>query len=383
MDTSDPDISFDAKGVCNHCHRAQRLCRKHIVTGGQGQAKFDQLIQRVRKEGKNKEYDSILGISGGSDSSYLAAKVIDAGLRPLAVHFDSGWNSELAVNNIERLVKALNIDLYTLVCDWREMKDLQRSYFRASVINCDVPQDHAFMAVLWKLAKKNGIKFILSGHNLATESYLPVKFRGYSSQDWKNVRSIQKKFGTRKLNVFPHVGFFRHMYYKHVNPFRVLNPLNFLDYHKEKSMEELKKTHGWVKYKGKHGESIFTRFFQGYYLPEKFGIDKRKAHYSALINSEQMSRDEAMEAVSKPFYESSSDLNEDRDFVLKKLDIMEDEWDDIMQKPPVQATTYGSHKKWYDIEKNMIQFAAKSAQKLLPVRSVEKMKQKHDERFRN
>ncbi|MDA7880914.1 N-acetyl sugar amidotransferase [Akkermansiaceae bacterium] len=381
LDTWDTSIEFDENGVCNYCHRAERALRERTVSGEAGLRMFERQVEEVKQHGEGKEYDSILGISGGTDSSYLAVKVVEAGLRPLAVHFDSGWNSEGAVHNIERLVKGLGIDLFTLVCDWREMKDLQRSYFRASVINCDVPQDHAFVAVLWKLAADNGIKHIFSGHNVATESYLPVSFRGYSSRDWKNIKAIQKRFGTRKLKAFPHVTYRRSQYYKYVKKFRVFNSLNYLDYDKSKATAELRDRFQLVQYKGKHGESYFTKFFQGHYLPTKFGIDKRRAHLASLINSAQMTREEALEELSRPFYDNPSELRQDKEFVLKKLGICEAEWVEIMGAPEVDATAYPSNNRLYLTEQWGMARAAKIAKLVLPGSFTKKLQRKLREKF--
>ncbi len=382
MDTSDPRIEFDSDGVCSHCHRSKRELARRVVAGKEGEKRFSQLMEVIRKSRGNREYDSILGISGGVDSSYLALKCVQAGLRPLAVHFDSGWNSEVSVKNIESLVKTLGIDLFTVVCDWREMKDLQRAFFRASVVNCDIPQDHAFIAVLWRLAAKHGIKYIISGHNVNTESVLPVSYRGYSSHDWAHIRDIQKRFGTLKLRRYPHVGFWGQMWYKYFSGFRVVTPLDYLDYSKTAACKYLEQEVGWRVYRGKHGESRFTKFFQGYYLPEKFSIDKRRAHLSALINSGQVTREDALCELELPFYSDPMELKEDKGFILKKLGIDDEEWDEIMTRPIRTERDYASNRRLYASERRIIEGAGRLAKRMFPQRLRTWMQQRFMQAFK-
>ena len=289
-------------------------------------------MKKLKLKGKGNQYNCLIGLSGGADSSFLAKKVVDLGLRPLAIHFDSGWNSEMSVNNIEVLVKKLNFDLKTIVCDWNEMRDLQVSFFKASVPNCDIPQDHAFYSILWKEATKHNIKYIISGHNMSTESILPVSW-GYKSRDLRYLNDIQNKFGTKKLRNYPKLGFFNlYFYYPYVKKIKMVFPLDYMSYNKKEAISHLEKTIGWKQYGGKHHESIFTRFFQAYYLPKKFGFDKRKPHLSSLIVSNQISREEALSELKKDPYQ---DLNfeEDRAFVLKKLRLSESEFQKIMKLP--------------------------------------------------
>ena len=307
-----------------------------------GKIYLENMVSRIKKSGKGKPYDCMIGLSGGADSSYLAKKVVDLGLRPLAIHFDSGWNSEMSVNNIEAIVKSLNLDLKTIVCDWDEMRDLQVAFLKASVPNCDIPQDHSFYAILWKEAAKNNIKYILSGHNMATESILPGSW-GYKSRDLRYLNDIHKKFGKIKLKKYPRLGFLGlYLYYPIIKNIKMEFPLDYMSYNKNNAINELEQTIGWKKYGGKHHESIFTRFFQSYYLPTKFGYDKRKPHLSSLIVSNQITRTKALNELTKDPY-SGMNFIQDKDFVLKKLRISEDVFEKIMTNNPKSYKNYQSN----------------------------------------
>lgn len=351
MDTSDPRISFDAAGVCNHC-RSYEIEAKPIVDradSGQAAPELARVVEKIKAAGKGREYDCLIGLSGGVDSSYVAAKVKELGLRPLAVHFDSGWNSELAVNNIENIVKRLDIDLYTSVCDWDEMRDLQLAFFKAGVANCDTPTDHAFLAVLYRVAAKHGIRHIVTGTNFATEAILPQAW-GYSPADLTHLRAIHKRFGTRPLKTYPTLGFFaRYFYYPLVHGLRTVRILNLMPYNKAKVKEAIKQDLGWRDYGGKHYESIFTRFFQAYYLPQKFGYDKRRAHLSSLIVSGQMTREEALLELEQPTYPADK-LATDKEFVAKKIGLSVAEFDAIVQAPPHDYSEYPTEEWLYKIK---------------------------------
>ena len=332
MDTTDPAIEFDEKGVCNHCRYFDNVQKKQMLDGEESRRRLDEIIEAIKKDSGNSEYDCIIGLSGGVDSTYVAFKVVELGLRPLAMHFDSGWNSELAVSNIENIVKKLDIDLVTFVVDWEEMRDLQLSFFKASVANCDIPQDHAFLAALYKTAVKNNIRYIVSGNNIATESVLPEAW-GYSSRDLRHLEGIQKKFGKLKLKKFPRYNIFEYMiYYPYIKGIKVIQILNYLSYIKAEAKETITRELGWRDYGGKHCESVFTKFFQSYYLPVKFGYDKRKAHLSSLILSGQITREDALEEMRQEIYPSGR-LKEDKEFVIKKLGITEKEFEGIMALP--------------------------------------------------
>jgi N-acetyl sugar amidotransferase len=290
------------------------------------------ILEEIKAKGRNKEYDCIVGVSGGVDSTYAAYKSVQLGLRPLAVHFDSGWNSELAVNNIENIVKKLDIDLYTIVADWPEMQDLQLAYFKASVSNCDIPQDHAFLGALYNVAVERKIKYIISGGNNATEFILPRTW-GYNASDLRNLKAIHRRFGTVKLKRYPTCSFFkRYIYYTFVKNIKVIRILDYLPYNKQEAKKIIIEKLGWRDYGGKHYESIFTKFFQAYYLPKKFGFDKRRAHLSSLIVSGQMTRENALREMEEP-PSPPEKFKEDKEYVAKKLGITVEEFERILNTP--------------------------------------------------
>jgi N-acetyl sugar amidotransferase len=349
MDTSDPEISFDENGVCNYVNEFNLSVKADLENKEQKKKNLESLLLKIKEDGKNKEYDCIIGLSGGVDSCYLAYLVKNQfGLRPLAIHVDGGWNSELAVKNVEHIVKKLGIDLHTFVVDWSEMKDIQVAFFKAAVANQDVPQDHAFFAALNKEASKRGIKYIINGSNKATEYILPNSW-GYNAMDARHIKSIHKKFGKRRIKNFPIVSFLEYyIYYPFIKGIRIVKPLNYIDYIKADAMNVLEKDLGWRYYGGKHYESRFTKFFQSYFLPTKFGYDKRKAHLSSLIVSGQTTREKALEEITKPLYDEV-ELQEDKEYVLKKLGITSDEWDNIMELPNKTYKDYPSNYSKYII----------------------------------
>jgi N-acetyl sugar amidotransferase len=333
MDTSDPLISFDENGVCNHVHEYENYVKYQKPDVENSRILTEKMVELLRKEGKGKDYDCIIGLSGGVDSSYLTWYVtVKLGLRPLIVHVDAGWNTEAAVSNIQNIVQKLKLDLHTLVIDWDIIKDLQLSYFKSSLANLDVPQDHAFIASLYKEARKYGIRYIINGNNMATESILPSAW-GYDASDSVQLKSVHKKFGSTKLKSYPILTTFeKFVYYPRILKLESFSPLDWIEYNKNDAKKLLISDLGWRDYGGKHHESIFTRFFQGHYLPEKFGYDKRKAHLSSLIVSGQLSRDEALEELKKPLYDPIL-LDDDRNFFIKKLGISLDEYYRIMKFP--------------------------------------------------
>lgn len=328
MDTSDKDICFNSNGVCNHCIRYESELPKRTFIGEKGRKELAHLLDRIRKSGLNNNYDCVVGVSGGVDSTYVAYLCKKLGLRPLAVHFDNGWNSELAVSNITRVLDKLQIDLVTYVVDWDEFKYLQRSFLRASTPDGEIPTDHAISAVLFQIASEKGIKFIISGMNFATES-MSVSSWAYGHSDWKYIRSINSQFENRKLKSYPHFTFFNLFWWTFIRRIEIVSILNYIDYNKNEVMDLLQNELGWVYYGGKHYESIYTRFYQGYILPVKFGIDKRRAHLSDLISSGQISREEALNEIEKGDYPPYL-LEEDMIYVKKKLLLSDQEWSDIM-----------------------------------------------------
>lgn len=344
MDTTDPDIQFDDKGNCSHCNRYFAFAEKYLFQKERGQEKLQGLLERIKKDGKKRRYDCILGVSGGVDSTFLAYKLKEFGLRPLAVHLDNGWNSELAVANIEKVLNKVGIDLYTHVLDWEEFKDLQIAFLKASTPNSEIPTDHAINGSLFRAAIREKAKYILRGSNIVTERILPGAWsQGHS--DWKYIKSIHKQFGTKPLKTFPYYSLSKWIIYRRIYRIEWPTILDFMDYNKSEAMDILQHKLGWIYYGGKHYESIYTRFFQGYILPFKFGFDKRRAHMSTLICSGQMKREQALEEIAKDPYPSEEMKQQDREYVIKKLGLTEAEFDDIMNLPPKKFEDYPSYKK--------------------------------------
>jgi len=347
MDTTDPEISFDERGICSHCRNFEENIRKDWHPDDQEQLRI--IAESIKAEGEGREYDSIMGLSGGVDSSYLAYQAKRLGLRPLAVHVDAGWNSEIAVKNIENLVKKLGFDLHTYVVDWDEMQDLQASFFRAGVANQDVPQDHAFTASLYREALKKGIKTILSGGNIATESILPPAW-AYNAMDLRHLKAIHKRFGKRKLKTYPTINFFQYyIYYPYIRRIKTVRLLNYLPYNKEEAIRTLESELGWRNYGGKHFESRFTKFQQAHFRPIKFGYEERKAYLSSLILSGQMSREDAIKEMEKKIY-SEDQLQEDQLFVIKKLGLSKNEFKEIMAMPNKTYRDYPSNSSLFRLK---------------------------------
>jgi N-acetyl sugar amidotransferase len=330
MDTSDSEITFNSEGVCNHCIEFEQVTRLNWFPNKEGKKKLDNYIAQIKNSGQNQEYDCILGLSGGIDSAYLALKAKDWGLKPLVIHVDAGWNSELAVSNIEKIITHCNYDLHTEVIDWVAMRNLHLAYLKSGVSNQDVPQDHIFFSTLYHYATKNNIKYILSGGNIATESIFPASWHG-SAMDSINLKAIYKRFGpTKKLKNFKTINFFKYyIYFPFVYGMKVFRPLNFMPFDKREALKELEII-GYKKYEGKHGESIFTKFFQTYYLPKKFGYDKRRPHLSSLIVSGQMAREEALEELGKPLYDPKK-IKNDKIFIKKKLGLNTEELEKLIE----------------------------------------------------
>lgn len=376
-DSTAGGISFDAQGVCNYCRNYERLAARFIdIPEAQKQAELNVIVSKIKRTGKGKKYDCILGLSGGVDSSYLAYLAKELGLRPLVVHFDNGWNSEQAVKNIENIVNALNYDLETYVIDWEEFKDLQRAYIKASVVDIEVPTDYLIFAVLNQLADKLNIKYILSGYNYATEFGMPAGWNIRNKYDTVNLKTIHGKFGRIKLKSFPDFGLYSRFYYQKIKGIETTPLLNYVPYIKKDVKELIKKELGWKDYGGKHYESIFTRFYQGYMLVKKFGIDKRRAHWSALICSGQANREEALEDLKHEPYPVEQQL-EDKSYVMKKLDFTEKEFDEIMAQKPIPHEFYGteaSQKKMFDLYERSMGLVVRVLAKLRYIKATGRYK---------
>ncbi len=321
MDTTDSKIVFDKKGVCDYCNSYYKDMLPSWHPDEKSEKELMTIAEEIRKKGKDKEYDCMIGMSGGTDSSYLAYIVKEKmGLRPLVFLVDTGWNLNVAVENIEKIVKALKLDMYTEVVNWEEMKDLQLSFLKSQVPYQDTPQDHAIFAGLYNYAVKNGIKYVLSGANNATEGIRPPVEWVYTN-DITFIKDVNKKFGKIKLKDFPMCGMLKYrIFYAYFKGMKRIAPLNYIHYDKEKAQVELHEKFGWEKYANKHYENVFTRFYEGHYLLKKFGYDKRKCYFSNMILTGAMTRDDALEELAKSPYPEEI-MKEDIEYIAKKLGI--------------------------------------------------------------
>jgi N-acetyl sugar amidotransferase len=357
MDTTDTQIVFDDKGVCDHCNNYYNKTLPAWDTSEKGFKELMQQVEEIKAFGKGKDFDCIIGMSGGIDSSYLTYIAKEKlGLRPLVFHVDAGWNSQQAVNNIEKLVDKLGLDLYTEVIDWEEMRDLQLAFFKAGVPHIDTPQDHAFFATMYNFAEKHNIKYILTGSNLSTECVRnPVEWMYYQT-DLFQLKDIHTKFGKKPLINFPLTNILRHkVYLRYFKGIKVVTPLNYVPYDKEESMQLLVDKFGWQRYAQKHFESRFTKFYEGYWLPKKFGYDTRKVQYSSLILTNQMTRDEAIEKLKKPAFDEES-IAQDFEYVATKLGISVEELQGYMDAPNKSYKDYKSQENIFKIGAKVLKF---------------------------
>lgn len=347
MDTTDPKISFDSRGVCDHCLTFENKVKPNWQTGELGVRKFRELVQKIKSSGQRTEFDCIIGMSGGIDSSYLTYVATEFGLRPLVFHVDAGWNSQIAVNNIEKLVDKLGLDLYTEVIDWQEMRDLQLAFFKSGVPHIDTPQDHAFFATMYKFAEQHKIKYILTGANLSTECIRnPVEWMYYQS-DSIQLRDIHAKFGTRPLVNYPVTSILRHkIWLPYFKGIKVVRPLNLVEYDKAAAVKLLTDRFGWQPYPQKHFESRFTRFYEGFWLPKKFGFDTRKVQYSSLIVTNQMTREEAFEKLKLPALDDAT-IRQEFEYVANKLEISTTELQGYLDAPNKTFRDYKSQEALY------------------------------------
>jgi len=348
MDTTDPDIRFDQRGICSHCIEVDGKLNNY-PHNLDPQAKSNELlnlVSTVKRAGKGRKYDCIVGVSGGVDSTYVVLQARAMGLRPLAVHLDNGWDSELAVHNIERMCKKLDVDLLTYVIDWEEFRDIQLSFLKASTPDSEIPTDHAIKGILYRMAAKMGLKFIISGENHNTESILPFAW-SHGHNDWKYIKSVHNRFGTISLKTYPGLSYLRAFYYVFVKRIRTVNLLDFIEFSRADAIKLLSEQLDWVSYGGKHHESLYTKFFQAYILPEKFGFDKRKAHLSSLVCAGEVTRDQALKELEKELY-VPSELDNDKEYVATKLGISPEELQRILDLPPKRFWDYPSYENsWY------------------------------------
>lgn len=348
MDGTDADIRFDSTGVCNHClqydaHVAPVIARANTELG---RVMLERELDRIRRDGAGSGYDCLIGMSGGVDSTYVALLCRELGLRPLAVHFDSGWNTETAVANIEAALTKLKLDLVTEVAEWDEIRDLQLAFLRAALPNCDIPQDHGIVATMFRTAERFRIRTIISGGNNSTESVLPRSW-GFNNLDEVHLRAVHRRHGRVRLRTFPTISFFdRFVRYPVVGRVRLLRLLDMVPYRKEEAKAAISRAVGWRDYGGKHCESLFTRFFQGYYLPRKFGYDKRRAHLSSLILSGQMGRDAAMRGLEdSPLDPLSAEI--DKRFLAKKFELSLAEFERILALAAESHQDYPNSERLY------------------------------------
>lgn len=352
MDTTDPAISFDAQGHCNTCNTY--LEQRDIIgyRTGVSDKELDAIVKQIKKANKDKDYDVILGISGGVDSAYMAYLAHQLGLRILAVHVDTGWNNEMAVKNIERMCTKLNIELHTIVIDWPTMKELQRAYMLSGVANLDVPQDHVLMTSVMKFAQQYKLGYVLNGNNLATEGASAPFSMQQSCMDFWHIRSIYRKHGRGKsLRKYPHLSIWEARWKFPI--ITKIDILNHIPFSKKEAMEILTREFGWEYYGGKHFESRFTKYFQSVYLPHKFGYDKRRYHLSCLVLNDEMTREEALAELSHPPYPLEQQ-QEDEAYILKKLDIDPVQWQRILKAPPTPNSDYFSQAKLISVAKKML-----------------------------
>ncbi|PYE87290.1 N-acetyl sugar amidotransferase [Phyllobacterium leguminum] len=350
MDTSDSAIQFDADGVCDHCRSFEKDVLPNWHPSEKGNAMFRKTVEQIRASGKGKPFDSIIGLSGGLDSSYLLhLAVTEFGMRPLVFHVDGGWNTDIAVNNIQMLVEKLGLDLYTEVINWEEMRDFQLSFFKSGVPHLDIPQDHAFIATLYHFANKNNIKYILNGGNYATECVRnPLEWL-YHGTDMAQIKDIQRRFGTRKLKSYPFSNILYHKgYLRYIRGIKVVKPLNYMEYTKEIASKTLSEVYGWRPYPQKHFESRFTRFFEGYWLPTRFGYDTRRVQYSSLILTGQMTREEALAKLASPAFDPAT-IDEEFEYIATKLGISVDELRKYHEMPLKTYRDYANQQWLFDL----------------------------------
>jgi N-acetyl sugar amidotransferase len=359
MDTTDPNIIFDVDGISDYYHNYINKILPSWNTGKKGMEELNKIAQKIKSKFKDKAFDCIIGMSGGLDSSYalyVAKEVL--GLRPLVYHVDAGWNTDQAVSNIEKVIEGLGLDLYTDVINWEEVKDLQRSFLKAQIPDQDLVQDYAFFSSLYRFAKKNRIKYILTGSNYSTECCRePEEWGGYAGIDKRLVNDIHKKYGTIKLKSFPIIDIFTYkLYYKYIYGMKIIKPLNYVPYNKNDAQNLLEKKFGWKKFQHKHHESRFTRFYEDYWLPKKFGFDKRKAHFSSLILTGQMTREDALKRLQHAELDEQT-LKNEFEYVSNKLEFEVDELNSLFN---------GENKTFRDYKNNrsLIQFGAKIMQLL-------------------
>lgn len=359
MDSSDPSIVFDERGWCDYCNNFESAIRPNWQPDSQGQKSLNAMAESIRVSGKGHDFDCIIGLSGGLDSSYAAYVAKEKmGLRPLLFHVDAGWNTDQAVGNIEKLVDGLGLDLYTDVVNWESVKRMQVAFLRSGIPDQDLVQDAAFFTGLYKFARQHGIKHIITGSNFSTECCRePEEWGGYLGMDVTLFGDIWAKCGDGKRNDFPLVDIFIYkIWYQKILGMKMHHPLNLVPYSKKGAEDELEQRFGWQRFKHKHHESRFTRFYEDYWLPRRFGFEKRRAHFSSLIMTGQMTRDQALERIAKPEMDEHF-LKQEFEYVAHKLDLTVDELQTIFDSP---KKTFRDYKN----KRDLIGFGATLMRKL-------------------
>ena len=350
MDTSDRNITFNSEGVCDHCLDFKLNVSPYWQTGEEGKTYLSNLVAKIKADGEGRNFDCVMGMSGGLDSSYLLHLAVkELGLRPLVFHVDGGWNTDIAVSNIQNIIEKLGLDLYTEVINWEEMRDFQLAFFKAGVPHLDIPQDHAFVATLYHFANKHGIKYIMNGGNISTECVRNPKEWLYYGTDMAQLRDIHGRFGQKILKTYPFSSVLFHKFYlRYIKGVEVIKPLNYLSYTKKIAIDTLEREYGWKAYPQKHFESRFTRFFESYWLPTRFGYDTRRVQFSSLILTGQMTRDEAIEKLKLPAYDANT-IEEDFEFIATKLGISVGELQEYHRMPKKSYKDYKNQEWLFDL----------------------------------
>ena len=339
MDSTDPMIRFDEEGVCQYCKIHDEMEAKYPLNAI-GKIDLDNIIADIKAKGKGKKYDCIIGVSGGTDSTYQLHLAKELGLRALAVHFDNGWNSDIAVSNIKKVTDKLDYDLVTYVVNWEEFKDIQIAFLKASTPDSEIPTDLAIQSTLYRIAAQEGIKYIMNGHSFRTEGKVPIM---WSYGDGKYLKAVHKIFGRKKLKTFPNYTMWNLFYYSYVKRIKQVRILYYFPYDKPKIKKMISELYGWEDYGGHHYESVYTRFYQGYILPTKFGIDKRKREYSALVRSGQFSRKDALDKLKNELPMPAELAQSDKEYVIKKLGLNDQEFSEIMHLPEKTFLDYPNY----------------------------------------
>ncbi len=357
MDTTDSRISFDKNGICDHCIDFKKNVKPNWYPNDEGKRRLNKIISKIKEDGRDRDFDCLLGMSGGVDSSFMLHLVVNEfELRPLVFHVDGGWNSEIAVNNIQVMIDKLGLDLYTEVINWEEMKDFQLAFFKSGVPHIDIPQDHAFIATLYKFAEEYKIKYILNGGNISTECVRnPMEWLYYGT-DMKQIKDIRKQFMSNPMKTYPFSSILRHKFYlQYIKGIDVVKPLDYLKYIKEDALRLLNKAYGWKPYPQKHFESRFTKFYEGYWLPERFGFDTRKVQYSSLILTGQLSRDKALEMLKTPSYNLDT-IDDEFEYIATKLGITIEELRTYFKMPKKYYWDYKNQERLFNLGARILQF---------------------------